>query len=451
MKKIFSIFLALTLSAGLWAETQMVSYDYPVYINDDATKGIKEWKTNSVEATVVENATDAVTWNAGWYVVTGTDVTLSKGAVCNGAVHLIVYDGAKLTATGADNKPGIEVSGEGNSLTIYGYTNQSGQLIAKGGQGGAGIGGGNEMDGSNITINGGTITATGSHAAGIGGGVLGSGSSITTNGVTVTATGSHASGIAGESGVSGSYITINGGTVTATGSYGAGIGGGSGGYGSNITISGGTVTATSNNGAGIGGGDEGSGSDITINGGTVEATGDFCAAGIGGGYNGESSNITISGGTVTANGGEYAAGIGGGYKGSGSNIIINGGNVITESANAAAIGGGYNGESSNIFVASSVLLMAGSSSSNRIEVPHFTGYDMATILKDKRYVMLEEGKATAYVEGYNAGKAEGIEEGKAEVLGEMGEPCTNCPSIEVTKGDKTVKLYNPEKVEFKKE
>ncbi|MCQ2316004.1 MAG: leucine-rich repeat domain-containing protein [Bacteroidales bacterium] len=53
--------------------------------------------------------------------------------------------------------------------------------------------------------------------------------------------------------------------------------------------------------------------------------------------------------------------------------------------------------------------------------------------------------------GYARGKAEGIEEGKAEALGEMGEPCTNCPSIEVTKGDKTIKLYNPEKVEFKKE
>lgn len=38
-----------------------------------------------------------------------------------------------------------------------------------------------------------------------------------------------------------------------------------------------------------------------------------------------------------------------------------------------------------------------------------------------------------------------------EFLGEMGEPCEDCPSIEVTKGDKTVKLYNPEKVEFKKE
>ncbi|MBP9994553.1 MAG: leucine-rich repeat domain-containing protein, partial [bacterium] len=37
------------------------------------------------------------------------------------------------------------------------------------------------------------------------------------------------------------------------------------------------------------------------------------------------------------------------------------------------------------------------------------------------------------------------------VLGEMGEPCDDCPSVEVTKGTKTVKLYNPESVKFKKE
>ena len=33
-------------------------------------------------------------------------------------------------------------------------------------------------------------------------------------------------------------------------------------------------------------------------------------------------------------------------------------------------------------------------------------------------------------------------------LGSMGEPCTDCPSIEVTKGDKSVKLYQPDKVDF---
>lgn len=52
---------------------------------------------------------------------------------------------------------------------------------------------------------------------------------------------------------------------------------------------------------------------------------------------------------------------------------------------------------------------------------------------------------------FNEGDAAGYARGKAEALGEMAEPCTNCPSIEVTKGDKTIKLYNPEKVEFKKE
>lgn len=39
--------------------------------------------------------------------------------------------------------------------------------------------------------------------------------------------------------------------------------------------------------------------------------------------------------------------------------------------------------------------------------------------------------------------------GKAEALGTMGEPCTDCPSVEVTKGTTTIRLYNPDKVEFK--
>ncbi len=45
----------------------------------------------------------------------------------------------------------------------------------------------------------------------------------------------------------------------------------------------------------------------------------------------------------------------------------------------------------------------------------------------------------------------GKEEGKAEALGTMGTPCDDCPAVEVTKGTKTIRLYNPDKVEFKKE
>ena len=125
----------------------------------------------------------------------------------------------------------------------------------------------------------------------------------------------YGAGIGGGDRGTASNITISGGTITATGgNNGAGIGGGGyAGMGIGITISGGTVTATSIaagdyevTGAGIGGGARGTGSNITISGGTVTATsiatGEYgCAgAGIGGGYAGMGIGITISGGTVTA-------------------------------------------------------------------------------------------------------------------------------------------------------
>ena len=195
MKKIIFSILALTLSVGLWA------IDGVKYIDADG----KEKTVNNV--TEVTNSSD--TLNAGWYVVTGKNVE-TEGLVCNGAVYLILADGAKLTAIGVDDQAGIQVSGEGNSLAIYGQTAQSGQLIANGGKYAAGIGSGKGQPGLNITINGGTITATG---------------------------GEGASGIGGGWRAIGSNITINGGTVTATGwKYVSGIGGGQDGSGSNIKV-----------------------------------------------------------------------------------------------------------------------------------------------------------------------------------------------------------------------
>ena len=35
-------------------------------------------------------------------------------------------------------------------------------------------------------------------------------------------------------------------------------------------------------------------------------------------------------------------------------------------------------------------------------------------------------------------------------LGGMGTPCEDCPAVEVKKGDKTIILYSPESVTFKK-
>ena len=198
-----------------------------------------------------------------------------------------------------------------------------GSLKATGGQYAAGIGNGGyygnggNRSGENITITGGTVTATGGWGgAGIGGGYYGSGKNI----------------------------TIKGGTVTATGGdEGAGIGGG-GGYdgcsGKNITITGGTVTAGGGDrGAGIGGGINGSGEDITINGGTVTADGGVNAAGIGGGERGNGEDITITDGTVNAAGGGSGAGIGGGWKGSGSNVTVSGAAQVTAIAGKPDWGG----------------------------------------------------------------------------------------------------------------
>ena len=272
-------------------------------------------------------------------------------------------EAGSLTATGGASAAGIGggFQGNGENITITGGT-----VDATGGYGSAGIGGGKEGKGENITITGGTVNATSNDGAGIGGGLLGSGKNITITGGTVTAAGGFGNaGIGGGNGSDGENITITGGSVTATGGeFAAGIGGSNGGSGNNITITGGTVTATGGDkGAGIGGGDEGGGgNNITIKGGTVTATGGGNrgngGAGIGGGSGGSLENITINGGKVTATGGSYAAGIGGGSvgfwggeSGSGKNITITGGTVnATGTDGGAGIGGGENGNGEDITI-----------------------------------------------------------------------------------------------------
>ena len=260
-------------------------------------------------------------------------------------------EAGSLTATGGNNAAGIGggFQGNGENITITGGT-----VIATGGFSAAGIGGGREGKGENITITGGTVNATSNDGAGIGGGLLGSGENIAITGGTVNATGTDGAGIGGGNGGVGKNITITGGTVTAAGGFGnAGIGGGNGSDGENITITGGSVTATGGEfAAGIGGSNGGSGNNITITGGTVTATGGEGGAGIGGGAEGGGgNNITIKGGTVTATGGgnrgNSGAGIGGGSvgrwggdAGSGKNITINGGTVNATGDGGAGIGGG---------------------------------------------------------------------------------------------------------------
>ena len=183
-------------------------------------------KQTADNVTVVESSTTA--WNGGWYVV-NSPVTIDSRVSVSGEVHLILADGASLTAN-----RGINVA-ENNSFTVYAQSvgENMGTLTANGGEDNfiAGIGSEVGDSGGTITINGGNVTATGGQdAAGIGGSQDGSGGTITINGGTVKATGGdEAAGIGGGTRSSGGNITISGGSVTATGgNAAAGIGDGSG-------------------------------------------------------------------------------------------------------------------------------------------------------------------------------------------------------------------------------
>ena len=221
---------------------------------------------NTVTITAEKNATANVTLEN---VNIDTGTTGGAAITTSGEGNVNIELNGTNTVQSGNTHAGVEKKDNG-TLTIT-DENKDGSLTANGGGvGGAGIGGGYGGSGSNITIEGGKVTATGGFAgAGIGGGAGGSGSNI----------------------------AVSGGEVTAQGGFdGAGIGGGAGGSGSNITISDGKVTATgAGAGAGIGGGYEGSGKGITIEGGEVTAQGDAGGAGIGGGISGTGSDVTISG------------------------------------------------------------------------------------------------------------------------------------------------------------
>ena len=92
--------------------------------------------------------------------------------VQGGGDATIELDGDNKLKSGSNNA-GLEKNKQESkgTLTIKDDNDTKGSLTAEGGEGGAGIGGGKESTGSNITIRGGTIKAVGgSNAAGIGDG-----------------------------------------------------------------------------------------------------------------------------------------------------------------------------------------------------------------------------------------------------------------------------------------
>ena len=285
-KRIVSTLLALLLFAGLPVSAHAATWDIgngDIIVNagsggQTVTQGggaavednAPVIKGSSTENTVTINAEKDQTVNV---TLSGANIDVSstgKAAVSTtgeGNVN-IELNGSNALKSGHSHA-GLEKNNDGN-LTIQ-DKDKDGSLNAKGGQDGAGIGGGSSGAGSDITITGGKVTARGgNYGAGIGGGAYGNGSDI----------------------------TVTGGEVTAnSGNYGAGIGGGGWGNGNNISISGGKVTATGGTfAAGIGGGMHRDGNDITISGGEVSAAGGRCGAGIGGGLDARGSgDVTVSG------------------------------------------------------------------------------------------------------------------------------------------------------------
>ena len=243
---------------------------------------------------------------------------------------------------------------EGNvtsgKLTIQDDKDNAGSLTATGGQFAAGIGGGSVKAGQ-VTITGGTITATGEDGAGIGGGqgnkdTNAGNADIEISGGTIEATGGYASAGIGGGNWGDANIKITGDAVIKSavgGGGGAGIGGGQWGNGT-VTISGDSKIESALGGgmsAGIGGGAVGNGTVSISGNATIEnAQGGEDGAGIGGGYGyGQSGtgDITIEGNTtVNATGGMGSAGIGNGTDAGGNNgqITIRGTKDSSPTVNA---------------------------------------------------------------------------------------------------------------------
>ena len=272
------------LPAASNGEVYLVAANLLYYIN-------RTWNpdSHSVESEMIPLALDSVKAFNGSFSESGTYIVMNNTTVSDRLsvpaqkdVKLILADGVTINCS-----KGINVSGV---LNIYGQTEDSGKLIAAGGEEQAAIGGNKEYENGHINIYGGIIEATGGEkGAGIG-------------------TGSEAG-----SDNHNPQVNIYGGKVTATGGkYGVGIGGGYEAGINRITINGGQVTASAYSngkkeyecgGAGIGAGAYG-----TIDGGTIEINDGFvwayCGPGsacIGGGYGKNTGGtIRITGGNVRA-------------------------------------------------------------------------------------------------------------------------------------------------------
>ena len=199
MKRIMSAAMVLLLMATLpvnafAAEWYMEDGDITVNAGSSGQTVTQRTNVNVPDAAPVITQKDSST-------ATTNTVTINAES---GATAEVTLDGVNIDASNT-GEAAVSTSGEGDvtikldnsntfesggyhagleknnagELTITDEDSDGGSLYAQGGKYGAGIGGGDGKDGSNITISGGKISAVGGNsAAGIGGGAGGKGSNI---------------------------------------------------------------------------------------------------------------------------------------------------------------------------------------------------------------------------------------------------------------------------------
>ena len=341
-----------TLAAPAFAGTWYIE-DGDITVKAGETEGtnkVSQGANQEVEDTdtIIKNREDTassntVTINAGSdkVEVTLKDVNIDTSSRNKAAVSVTGSGNTTIKLDGDNHLTGGNgiYSNSSGSLTISGDENDS--LTAQGGDSRNGI----YSVSGDVTISGGTVTATGGNSTGSygsGGDGIHSGS-LTISGGTVTATGG---GSTGSNGLGGRGIcsdsggvTISGGsTVTANGGNGSDGGSGICSDSSGVTVSGGsTVTANGGNGS-DGGSGISSSSGVTVSDGTVTANG-----GNGGNVSGDGirsdGGVTISGGTVKAAGGDSKDGYGGDGIRSGGGVTISGNTVNAAGGNGGKVGG----------------------------------------------------------------------------------------------------------------
>ena len=116
---LFMLGLLLGMSATIWADGSVpyLAWDADRQKVVEVEGGCANYTEVTSSTTILEN---------GWYVVSDGEVTIGDRICVNGTAHLILCDGAKLTAS-----KGITVNNS-NALNIYGQSKGTGMLVATG-------------------------------------------------------------------------------------------------------------------------------------------------------------------------------------------------------------------------------------------------------------------------------------------------------------------------------